>query len=329
MRTHGRTPLHLLLALALLCLPDCSKTDGHGILKPKPPAPPPKLVGGRIVFESERGGTPDLYLLNPADGSVTRVTRDSTAEADPVLSPDSTAIAYMAEVNGRYQIFVVNIDGTNPRDVTNDPVSDNLKPRWSPDGTQLLFTKFSGSAAASQLAPGGRWSPTVLSPRTASDLTVGVYTVHRDGSGLTLVTEADMRSLDWSPDGNRLLLLSSAGMWTTDLHGAYATLVDTTRAGSAEFSPDGTRIAYSYGTPSNAQVYTVPTGGGARTAISQYRYDVCSLPTWSPDGARIAFMAADSGSHFAIYSVRSDGSDLKTMTSSGTNDLYPHWGPKP
>src|SRR5689334_22840838 len=97
----ARLPLFLIGAfLALLVLSCSTKTNDGGILKPPPP-PPPKLSSARIAFTSTRGGTADLYLLNPQDSSVVRLTNDAPVEEVPVISPDSTAIAYMEKVSNR------------------------------------------------------------------------------------------------------------------------------------------------------------------------------------------------------------------------------------
>jgi len=294
----------VLLAVALLVL-DCSrKTNDDGIFKPPPP-PPPKLSSARIVFTSSRGGTADLYLLNPQDSSVVRLTNDAGAEEVPVISPDSDAIAYMETVNNRFDVFVMNVDGTNRRDITNDPNADDLLPRWSPDGKELMFTKFIGTST-------------------------NVYTVRRDGTGLTAITnDGGAGSLDWSPGGTRLLIARGDGMWTVGTDGSSPAFIDTVKAASAEYSPDGMHIAVGALYTTDYQVFTMPANGGAKTLVSTFVRDTCFGPTWSPDGTRIAFMAQDYGLPWDIFTIHADGSDLVNLTHSATQDEFPCWGPKP
>jgi Tol biopolymer transport system component len=49
-------------------------------------------------------------------------------------------------------------------------------------------------------------------------------------------------------------------------------------------------------------------------------------PTWSPDGARIAFQSSASGG-WNIYTIRVDGTDLQRLTTDFANDVAPSWVP--
>jgi TolB protein len=293
-----------LFAVALLVLSCSTKTNDGGILK-LPPPPPPKLSSARIVFTSTRGGTADLYLLNPQDSSVVRLTNNTPVEEAAVISPDSTAIAYMQTVSNHFDVFVMNVDGTNPRNITNDPNADDLVPRWSPDGKQLVFTKFIGSDT-------------------------NVYTIRRDGTGLTAITnDGGAGSLDWSPGGTRLLLARGDGMWTVGTDGSSPAFIDTVKAATAEYSPDGTHLAITALYTTDYQIFTMPVAGGTKTLVTTFVRDACFGATWSPDGTHIAFMAADYGLPRDVFTIKSDGTDLVNLTNSAAQDLFPSWGPKP
>lgn len=56
----------------------------------------------------------------------------------PDWSPVDEQIAYMADLNGNWDLYVVNSDGSNNRRLTDDPAVDGL-PAWSPDGKWLAF----------------------------------------------------------------------------------------------------------------------------------------------------------------------------------------------
>jgi len=58
-----------------------------------------------------------------------------------------TKIAFVSNVDGNKEIFMMDFDGKNVRKVTGNG-SINLSPRWSPDGKELMFTSFMEGSAA-------------------------------------------------------------------------------------------------------------------------------------------------------------------------------------
>ena len=58
-------------------------------------------------------------------------------EFQPAWSPDGTKIAYVSTGRTGYEIFVMNADGSNPVQLTNN--GDDEQPAWSPDGTKIAF----------------------------------------------------------------------------------------------------------------------------------------------------------------------------------------------
>ena len=49
-------------------------------------------------------------------------------------------------------------------------------------------------------------------------------------------------------------------------------------------------------------------------------------PTWSPDGARIAFVTGRDGND-EIYIMNADGSGLRNLTQHPADDWSPAWSP--
>ncbi|MCG3212201.1 MAG: Serine/threonine-protein kinase PknD [Anaerolineae bacterium] len=56
----------------------------------------------------------------------------------PSLSPNGRKVAFMSRREGNWDIFVANIDGSNPIRITSNPGDDGL-PAWSPDGNVIAF----------------------------------------------------------------------------------------------------------------------------------------------------------------------------------------------
>ena len=53
---------------------------------------------------------------------------------------------------------------------------------------------------------------------------------------------------------------------------------------------------------------------------------VDSHPAWFPNGTRIAFASARDGD-FEIYTMRSDGTDVRQLTVNSWTDIRPDWSP--
>jgi Tol biopolymer transport system component len=154
--------------------------------------------GRQIAFDSDRSDlTPndsrhvgDVFVMN-ADGSGVRKVTDSKGESgDSAWSPNGSLLALDADRGSRKglrAIYLIHASGGKFRRVTRPtpPLSD-YSPRFSPDGTQLVFLRARGTAESAPAA---------------------LFTVRLDGSGLHRLTPYSMRvdQSDWSPDGKRIV----------------------------------------------------------------------------------------------------------------------------
>ena len=75
---------------------------------------------------------------SPAQRSLTRLTFDDGLQIGATWSPDSRFIAYSAYRRGRFDIWVQQVSGGDPVQVTKVP-SHNWQPDWSPDGNAIVF----------------------------------------------------------------------------------------------------------------------------------------------------------------------------------------------
>ena len=60
-------------------------------------------------------------------------------ELDPAISPDGKRMAYASPVGSNMHIFVQDIAGGNPTNITELIPGKHRTPQWSPDGKQILF----------------------------------------------------------------------------------------------------------------------------------------------------------------------------------------------
>ena len=94
---------------------------------------------GLLAFTSNRGLYWDLYLLDLDSGNLRQLTETPDYEGNPTWSPDGRWIAYEANYDGDFDIYILPVmDDEDVIQLTNHPANDN-SPDWDPGGRQIAF----------------------------------------------------------------------------------------------------------------------------------------------------------------------------------------------
>lgn len=111
--------------------------DGSGRTKlPQGIRPAWSPKGGLIAFDSCRGSSCGIFVVQPNGEGFRQVTSDAGGKAS--WSPNGKRIVYSAAVDGDPEIFIVNLDGTGQKQLTRNTGNDTL-PVFSPDGQHIYF----------------------------------------------------------------------------------------------------------------------------------------------------------------------------------------------
>jgi len=215
--------------------------------------------GTRLAFRSDRERRNGIYLMNSDGTNVTKLA--DLAGEDPVWSPNGNRIAFTSGDD----IYVVNIDGSAPLNVTNN-AQGNFGPAWSPDGNSLAFTS-------------RRDYPTF-----------SVYVVNVDGTGIRRVVEGYSRSPAWSPDGTRIAYAAQGeqlglNLYVVNADGTGKKFLSGDRAFVFDINPawstDSARIAFASNRDGNYEIYVMNADGTGQTRLTNDGAHE-SFPVWQP-----------------------------------------------
>jgi Tol biopolymer transport system component len=81
----------------------------------------------------------DIYVVNLDGTGTQRMTNfPETMDVWPQWSPDGSQMIFQSERGGDSEIFIMNADGSNQRNLSNNPALDRV-PRFTPDGNRIVF----------------------------------------------------------------------------------------------------------------------------------------------------------------------------------------------
>ncbi len=126
--------------------------------------------GKRLLFVSDRSGSPQIYMADITGYNIKRMTFRGGYNTSPAWSPEGDAFLYVGSVNGKNQIFLQRLDSTEAIQLT--MVGNNEEPSFSPDGRFITFTSDRD----------GKWK---------------IYIMRRDGSGQKALTAVAGSSPVW------------------------------------------------------------------------------------------------------------------------------------
>ena len=269
------------------------------------------FLGGLVVYDLTAG---ERQVLS----------KDAPFYANPAWSPSGDTLAYAAFAEDGYDVYLIGTEGGAPRRLT-----DGWAASWSPDGTRLSIVRdlnlpapidlidlqgrklvrLTDTAGSSRVS----WSRSdglafVENTFVGRDPAITLHTlvlVDPDGGGRRALLGPAPRPMlgepDLSADGRRVLvsLFDNGGdreLYRRDSEGGR--LLQLTDNGLLDdedpaASPDGLRLAFARGGggEGGGAIYLMPADGRGvrRLTEARSRQGVDGHPTWSPDGAEIAF----------------------------------------
>jgi Tol biopolymer transport system component/tRNA A-37 threonylcarbamoyl transferase component Bud32 len=184
--------------------------------------------GERLVINSDRGGSSDLWLAATDGTEMRQLTADRAPDEGPRVSPDASRIAFFSNRQGNLDIWVLPVDGGPATQLTSRPLPD-MFPSWSPEGGMITF--YGG------ITDGG----------------ASLFVVPASGGEPSRITTGEVSRYfpQWSPDGKFFYYASGferpsgVQIFRMPAAGGVPEQVTKEPAYYHRFSQDGTRLYFS------------------------------------------------------------------------------------
>lgn len=319
----------------------------------------------KIVFVSERQGTPEVFLAEGLDGHPFQLTRDLFASS-PSISPDGTEVVFVSTPPAQTaNILKLNIAKRRIEQLTHNAKKDIRYEYldWSPDARKILFIMI---------------TPTPEGSKT--DLCV----MDTDGREIRHILQPDpttrILNPSWSPDSNHIIYRQDFRIFIIDDNGnnvvnvpqdrfkhgflpawspkrtqigyieivttsqpppnplqiymmniAAANVIPLTSGGDEDriplaWHPDGQRILFVTLTTQWSDLFVMDNNGENIINLTQTP-ELEGNASWSPDGKQIVFHREVGEEEIAIFIMEADGQNPQRLTFEIDLNLAPAWSP--
>jgi len=263
-------------------------------------------------------------------------------------------LAFINERTGKKEIYTGDLMFGEVKQITRDN-SISMSPRWSPDGSRLLYTSFyksgfpdifsldlgtlqrttfvsfKGTNSGARFSPNGQQVAMILS----GEGTPEVYVSNAQGRGVSRKTRSDAvkSSPCFSPDGTRLVFASEPGpqLYTMPVNGGAPTRLTSGISGYCA-EPDWSRtnpnkIAFTIRVGRNFQIAVYDFSKRASEQVSKAPFDGVE-PNWLPDGRHLVYTARTATtSRVCILDTETGKSTPISPTSLGSTLNANVWAP--
>jgi Tol biopolymer transport system component len=228
---------------------------------------------GKIVYRSVAGGKPNVWIMAAADGSGQRQLSINTSQNfDPVVSPDGHYIVWASQRTGNTNLWRMDLDGGNPRQLTNG-VGEYL-PDYSPDGKWILYTAYDPASSF--------WSVWKISveggpPVRLTDKESALPSISPDGKWFACNYQ------DEAGAGYKIAIIPFAGgqpMKMFDIPGSFGRTI--------HWTADGRDLTYVDTKGGVSNIWMQSLAGGVPRQITDFKDQHIFGFAWSRDGKQLA-----------------------------------------
>ena len=276
--------------------------------------------GGGVIFycyQPLQNGIHQIYGINLDGSGNKKIMNASIGLNHHDVSPDGTrfvCVGYMDAGFNTWSIHTFNSDGSGLTRLTTTSNVEDSEPSWSPDGTQIAFTRI------------------YPNQNNREEL----WLMDANGSNVSYIGIEGFAP-KWSSDGTKFIhsskITGNYEIYTCQINGTDVQQLTNTIINEwfPVWSPDDSLIAYNAypsGDYSSSEIYVMDANG---TNFSRLTNNSVSdgYPRFSPDGSLISFVHDLSNQQWEVFIMNVNGTDVRRITnsSSGITAINPVWRP--
>jgi hypothetical protein len=233
------------------------------------PTETPEPVYCNIVFDTDRDGNREVYMMGPDGNNLSNLTNNPADDWNPAFSPDGSQVAFVSnretEQGSGQHVYSMTVDGANLVRLSDMLYCDS--PDWSHDGSQITFTCNDDV----MIAPSGEGGEAI---------------------NLTNSPEKDTNPT-WSPDGSMIAWISENQVMVMNADGTGArAITENSEVGEVQWSVDGDLVFFD---PTNAAGCANCVMSVDKEVVGEFDKGNLQewLPFWTADGKKVQLVDGD------------------------------------
>ena len=306
-----------------------------------------------IYFTSDMDGDWDIYKMPTDLSGIENLTNNNYDDWLPNVSENAYKIAYVSDVNnnGNFQVFIMNTDGTDKINLTNDDNIYCLNAIYNESIRMVYYYSYENQWALKSVSTRSltirhisngifvntwpQYTPLlhannnkVVFEKYISNSQVDIYEADKNGSSITSITTPgdyiDCISPTFSPDESKMAYINASNLSSGILHimtlsnQHITSVTDFLDAQDPHFSPDGSIIVFTSRESGNKEIYAVNSNGQNTVRLTDNNTDDFN-PQFSPDGQKLVFISTRDGNQ-ELYMMNIDGTSQTRLTNTNANE---------
>ena len=305
MRKNALLAITVLMAAAFACVFLPFGLGGSGV------------PSGQIVYQSDQDGNFELYKIDLASNTTTRLTNNSAEDVSPAYIAAKKRIGFVSDRSGDgLNIYQMDLRG----EAVEKLFPQNLivdYPVWSPDGAEIVASMCADYKS------------------TDKNCLYDIFILDPLGPVFTKLTDTPAASEwvpDWSPNGRKIAFASDRDgdsevyIMNVDGSGLIQLTKNNGYDGRPRWSPDGSQLAFETDRDGDWDIYIMNADGSNPHAVTINAKSSDWNESWSPDGRWLVY-ASNTGGNDDLFIIRVDGTDQRRLTNNTTRDISPVWVP--